>query len=92
MEFNPARADGYSPGLAHAATPVHLQPENKEVIKAVRAANKSELFGDNNEATFIFDSKSRKPIVRIVNKQTREVVREIPAAYLQRLAEDATGH
>jgi uncharacterized FlaG/YvyC family protein len=88
MEIGPARANSYAASLAQAVTPVQRQPEHTEIIKAVRAANKSELFGDNYEATFIVDGKSRKPIVRIVDKQTHEVIREIPAKYLQRLAED----
>jgi len=89
MEIGPTKSNGYPAAFAQSVTPVHLQPENREIIKAVQAANKSELFGDNNEATFVVSGKSRKPVVRIVNRQTRELVREIPAAYLQRLAEDA---
>jgi uncharacterized FlaG/YvyC family protein len=72
--------------IAQPVEPLLRQPENKEVIEAVKAVNKAQLFGQENELTFVFDRHSRKVLVRIVNKETRELVRQIPDEYLQRLA------
>ncbi|HTP85653.1 MAG TPA: flagellar protein FlaG [Bryobacteraceae bacterium] len=62
--------------------------ERRQLIQAVREVNKSEMLGDNNEVTFVMDRKSRKALVRVVNRQTNEVVMQIPPEYLLRMAED----
>ncbi len=72
------------------ATPAAAQAlqERKEMVQAVKAINKSELFGQDNELTFLMDQETRRPIVRLVNSQTKEVIRQIPPEYVLRLAED----
>ena len=66
--------------------PLLRQPEKKGLIEAVKAVNKAELFGQENEVTFVLDRRSQKLLVRIVNKETRELVRQIPDEYLRHLA------
>lgn len=62
--------------------------EHREIVQAVRALNKAELFGQNNELTFVIDRQTKRPLVRIVNRRTNELVRQIPPEYALRLAED----
>lgn len=57
------------------------------LIKAVRAVNSAELFGNHNELSFAFDRETQRPVVRIVDRKTREVVQQIPAEYVLRMAE-----
>ena len=71
-----------------APTPVERPPEQRELIQAVKALNAAELFGDKNEVTFVLDQKTRRPIVRIVNRDTNQVIRQIPPEYALRMAED----
>jgi uncharacterized FlaG/YvyC family protein len=73
-----------------AAQPVadEQKVENRKLIKAVKALNATELFGQNNELTFMLDRETRRPLVRIVNRETREVVRQIPAEHALRMAND----
>jgi flagellar protein FlaG len=59
-----------------------------EVIQAVKAVNEAELFGQQNEATFTVDRQTRRTVVQIVNRQTNEVIRQIPPESLLRVAED----
>ena len=63
------------------------QKEQRELIHAVRAVNAAAAFGDDNELTFYFDRNTHKALVRIVNKQTREVVRQIPNESVLRIAQ-----
>jgi uncharacterized FlaG/YvyC family protein len=58
------------------------------LIHAVRAVNASEVLGQENELTFATDRRSRRNLVRIVNKRTGEVVQQIPAEYVLRMAEE----
>ena len=72
---------------SQALPPERIQ-DQRELIRAVRAVNASELFGQDNELTFIFDRETRRAIVRIVDRKTREVVKQIPPEYLLRIAEE----
>ncbi len=65
-----------------------LQKEQRVLIHAVRAVNAAASFGDDNELTFYFDRSTRKALVRIVNKETREVVRQIPSETVLRIAQE----
>jgi len=65
-----------------------VRAQNREVVQAVKALNAAELFGQENELTFVFDRHTHRAVVRIVNRDTREVVRQIPAEYALRMAED----
>jgi uncharacterized FlaG/YvyC family protein len=60
--------------------------ENRELVKAVKALDGTTLFGQNNELTFVFDRETRRPLLRIVDRETREVIRQIPPEQILRLA------
>jgi flagellar protein FlaG len=66
--------------------PVHLQAEDRELIRAVKRVNEAELLGSDSELTFILDRETRKPLVRIIDRETKEVIRQIPPEYVLRLA------
>lgn len=59
-----------------------------EIIQAVHAVNKAEVYGDNRELTFVLDRETRRPVLQIVDKQTREVINQIPPENVLRLARD----
>ena len=62
--------------------------ERKQLIQAVKEVNKSEMLGENNELTFMLDRNTRKAVVRVVNRQTGDVVFQIPPEYVLRMAEE----
>ena len=66
---------------------IQIQAANREVIQAVRTVNASDKLGDKNELTFSLDRHSRRPIVKIVNRDTKEVVEQIPSEQVLLLAE-----
>jgi flagellar protein FlaG len=76
--------------LAAIASPVPSERTNeqRELIQAVRAVNAAEVFGQNSELTFVLDRETRRPLVRLVDRETNEVIRQIPPEYVVRLAED----
>lgn len=65
--------------------------EQKALIQAVKAVNAAELFGQENETTFIIDRAARIAVVRVVNKKTGEVVQQIPTQELLKMAEESNG-
>jgi uncharacterized FlaG/YvyC family protein len=77
--------------LGVQAEPFVPRPPNQDqraLIQAVHAVNAAEMFGQNNELTFIVDRAARRTVIRIVNRETHEVVDQIPAEYVLRLAEE----
>ena len=62
--------------------------ENREIVRAVKALNGTEMFGQENQLTFRRDPETQRMVIRVVNRQTEEVVTQIPAEYVLRLAAD----
>ena len=69
-------------------TPVQQPAEQREVIQAVKAVNATEMFGQDNELQFQTDQQTRRMVLQIVNRKTKEVVSQVPPEYVLRLAED----
>lgn len=80
-------------GVDHSTTPQGPKESvasQRELIQAVKALNGTELFGYDSELTFVFDRESRKALVRVVDKRTREVILQIPAEEVLRMAKEQT--
>jgi len=70
-------------------TPVSKEAaENRQVIQAVKAVNGTEMFGPENELQFQKDPQTKRMVVKVVNRKTREVLSQVPSESLLRLAED----
>ena len=68
------------------AVPTELQAQHREVVQAVKAVNNAGMFGENNELQFQKDPQSHRMVVRLIDRQTKEVVSQIPPEYLLELA------
>ncbi|HEY1497264.1 MAG TPA: flagellar protein FlaG [Candidatus Solibacter sp.] len=68
--------------------PVDKTAENRQIVQAVKAVNGTEMFGPENELRFQKDPESKRMVVRVVNRKTREVLSQVPAEYVLRLAQD----
>jgi len=73
---------------AEPVLPQAASQDQRTLIQAVKAVNAVELFGQNNELTFIMDRATRRAVVRIVDRKSGEVVEQIPAEYVLRMAEE----
>jgi flagellar protein FlaG len=82
------RSTGQVSPAAPSPVPVERLPEQQNLIKAVKALNAAEYFDQNSELTFVVDRETRRPVVRIVDKKTNEVIQQIPPEYVLRLAQD----
>ncbi len=75
------------PALAPKISPDQAA-ENRSIARAVKALNKTETFGQGNHLEFHRDPESKRMVIQVINGKTREVVLQIPAEYVLRLAED----
>ena len=90
MEIGPVKLDltaHPAPSTTNAVDRRELA-QNRELIQAVKALNEAQLLGQNNELTFLLDRESHRPIVRIVDRATGEVIQQIPPEYILQLAND----
>ena len=81
------------PGPVAAPTPqadLGRSAENRELIHAVKAVNGAEIFGSGSELTFTFDRASQRSVIRLINKETRALIRQIPPENVLRMAEDVS--
>ena len=81
MEISPISLNFASGGVSDSRSP--------RIVQAVRTLNASSYFGSGNELRFVRDNDLQEMIVRVVNRKTQEVVLQIPADYVLRLAEEA---
>jgi uncharacterized FlaG/YvyC family protein len=92
MDFGPISNNGNAALVTSTTASTQAAPdltsENRELIKAVKALNATDLFGSQSELTFVFDRETRRALVRVVDKQTRKVVMQIPPEYVIRMAEE----
>ena len=88
MEISAIDRSAQPSNVPAASIPVDQAAENREVVRAVKALNGTEMFGEENQLTFRRDPETQRMVVRVINRKTDEVVSQIPAEYVLRLAED----
>jgi uncharacterized FlaG/YvyC family protein len=68
--------------------PVEHASQTRDVIQAVKALNATEMLGQDNELVFQMDRQSHRMVIQIVNRNTKEVVSQIPPEYVLEMSED----
>src|SRR5947208_12836510 len=60
----------------------------RQVSKAVSQLNDTGTAGQGKEITFSIDRATRLPVVKVVDTNTKEVIRQWPTEYVLQLAAD----
>ena len=81
-QVNPAVPDTRSPNALTG---------NQSLIQAVQAMNDSQLSGEDGEWTLAIDQQTRLPVIRIISRQTDQVVMQLPAEYILQLQQIMQG-
>ncbi len=87
MDINSIRLDAPAVSSPETVLTPREAAERRELVKAVRAINENRLLGEDREVTFGLDRESRRTVLRIINKETQEVIRQIPSEEALHLAE-----
>jgi flagellar protein FlaG len=87
MELSKLNSAGSASAVGPVQTETKLQT-TPEIAQAVSAVNDAKIFGSNNEVTFAMDRATRRTVVRLVDKTSRKVIRQIPPEYVLRMAQD----
>jgi uncharacterized FlaG/YvyC family protein len=54
------------------------KPETESKVKPVAKTNQAELQADGSELRFGTDQETREPVIRIVDRETEEIIDQIP--------------
>ena len=65
-----------------------LTDQQRAVIRAVAAVNASGMLGQDQQLTYSVDRAAHLVVAKLVNKDTGDVIQQIPAEYLLRMAEE----
>lgn len=75
------------PRLAAAPVSTHDAAQGRQVAQAAKAVNESGMLG-KDQLVLLIDSRTHRPIIRVEDRETNEVVMQIPPEYVLRLAEN----
>ena len=87
MEIGPVNSAAHAPVPQSPPLSEDQLAVNRQAILAIKALNKAELLGSNNELAFQVDHETQRLVIQIVDRQTKEVVQQIPPEYVIRAAE-----
>jgi len=86
MDISAIQTDAYSLSQAtHSASAEVTQ--RRQVIQAARTVNESGVMGQN-QLVFLVDRQTHRPIIRVEDRETHEVVMQLPPEYVLRLADE----
>jgi len=66
---------------------VEQAAQSRQLVQAAKSVNASGILGQN-QLVFTMDRQTHRPVFRLVDRNTHQVVAQIPPEYVLRLAED----
>ena len=80
---------GVSAAVGTAASPPTVPAaERVQLVAAMRSINDNNIFGLNNELTFVVDRLTQQMVFRVIDRTTHDVVTQLPPENVLRLAAD----
>ncbi|MBZ5611661.1 MAG: flagellar protein FlaG [Acidobacteriia bacterium] len=85
--INPgAEPAAYSKSQPHTVS-ADEAAQRRRLIQAAKSVNDSGILG-RNQLVFLIDSQTHRPVIRVEDRETHEILVQIPPEYVLRLAED----
>jgi len=92
MEINPINPVGATAPVTSGASPLYSNATDRQIVAAVQSLNKSEFLGQDRELTWRRDPKTGRLVVQILQKDSGDVIDQIPPeVLLQLFAQQAEG-
>jgi uncharacterized FlaG/YvyC family protein len=76
-----APVDVPSPGQENQIAP-------RQIVTAIRGLNKSEMLGQDRQLAFVRDAETQRPVIQIVDRNTGDVIDQIPPEMVLRLEQE----
>jgi flagellar protein FlaG len=92
VEFPPVQQVLQPPVVSDSVAQASPLAAHRELVAAVAKVNASELLGQDDELTFQMDRDIGKPVIRLVDRKTKEVLQQIPPEYVLNVARAIEEH
>ncbi len=86
MEITPLHNAPQTTAPAPVSLSAEEQAENSELVQAVHAINAAELYGEQNELTLALERRTRRPMMRLIDRRTGRLIREVSPDEVRREA------
>ncbi len=86
MDISMTNAIPPAASVSNSVSPAQAR-ERTQLGQAVSAINDSNIFGLDRELTFSVDRVTHQSVIRVVNKETGEMIMQLPPDYVLRMAE-----
>lgn len=86
MVITSLHPDNSSPP-AQAQVSAEQAAQSRQLLQAAKSVNESGVLGQN-QLVFLMDRETHRPVFRIVDRNTHQVITQIPPEYVLRLAQD----
>ncbi len=88
MEIGPASRVDMNAPVSSQTTSQDSQQNDRQVVAAVMWLNKTEWLGQDRELKYNRDTKTGKLVIQILERQTGEIVDQIPPESVVRLVSE----
>jgi len=85
MPISSIQVKDYLPA-AQNSPPPEVTAQRRELVRATKAINSSGVMGQN-QLVFLVDPSTRRPVIRVEDRETHEVVLQLPPEYVLQLAQ-----
>lgn len=76
-----------SPSAASPQISVQDAAQRRQLLQAAQSVNQSGVLGQN-QLVFALDRQTHRPVIRVVDSATNQVITQIPPEYVLLLAQD----
>lgn len=87
MHVAPLQSSSQAAAPSPASMSTEQQARNMDLVNAVHAVNAAELYGEGSELALVLDRHRKRALVRLVDRKTSQVIREVPADQVLSLAD-----
>ena len=77
--------------LTARSQPTTQAAERIQLVAAMRSINDDNIFGEDNELTFVVDRSTQQMVFRVIDRATHDVVMQLPPESVLQLAADLQG-
>jgi uncharacterized FlaG/YvyC family protein len=86
MTINPVISVDVGGATSSVDPSTHQNLQTRQLIQAVQQINQTTTFSEGRELSLSLDPVTKVPVVKVVDAQTREVINQVPAEYVLRIA------
>ncbi len=88
MDIGPISRTNLVAPVTSAPAPQEDPASTRQIVTAVRALNEAELMGPNHQLTYTRDTKTQQPVIHVIERDTGQVVDQLPPEAILQLRED----